>query len=88
MKALPKWQKLKDQYRDDGLRVIMIHTQDPGVPCGEGVKGLADDVVCDAGKVSIAKWLRAHKELPASFLWSRQGHLLVNNASVEAVGDG
>ena len=43
MKAMPKWKALREQYRDQGLRVIMVHTQDPGKPCGEGVSDFADD---------------------------------------------
>ena len=67
MKAMPKWRALRDKYRDQGLRVIMVHTQDPSKPCGEGVKEFADDVICDE-KGYMAKWLRVRDELPSAFL--------------------
>jgi len=84
MKAMPKWKALREQYRDQGLRVIMVHTQDPGKPCGEGVSDFADDVICDE-KGYMANWLRVRESLPAAFLWSWQGNMLVKTGHIEKV---
>ena len=84
MQAMPKWKALREQYRDQGLRVIMVHTQDPGKPCGEGVSDFADDVVCDE-KGYMANWLRVRESLPAAFLWSWQGNMLVKTGHFEKV---
>jgi len=84
MKAMPKWRALRDKYRDQGLRVIMVHTQDPSKPCGEGVKDFADDVICDE-KGYMAKWLRVRDELPSAFLWSWQGNMLVKTGHYDKV---
>ena len=84
MEAMPKWRALRDKYRDQGLRVIMVHTQDPSSPCGEGVKDFADDVICDE-KGYMAKWLRVRDELPSAFLWSWQGNMLVKTGHYDKV---
>ena len=84
MKAMPKWKALKETYREQGLRVIMVHTQDPGKPCGEGVSDFADDVICDE-KGYMANWLRVRESLPAAFLWSWQGNMLVKTGHIDKV---
>ena len=49
MEAIPQWRELRAKYRDQGLRVVMVHTQDPEKQCGEGVSDFADDVICAHG---------------------------------------
>lgn len=86
MKAMDRWRELRAKYRDQGLRIVMVHTQDPDTQCGHGVSDFADDVICDP-KGYVANWLRVRKALPAAFLWSWQGNMLVRSGHVDRVED-
>ena len=84
MAAMPRWKALREKYREAGLRVVMVHTQDPATQCGAGVSDFADDVICDPKGYS-AQWLGVDNALPAAFLWSWQGNLLVQNGHIDEV---
>jgi len=84
MEAIPRWEKLRDKYRDRGVRIIMVHTQDAGTPSGTGVSHFADEVIDDP-KGQLANWLGAGEALPAAFVWDWQGNLLVKNGHIDEV---
>jgi hypothetical protein len=87
MEAVPRWKRLHAEHKADGLRMIVVSTRDPGGAC-QNPGWTPDEVVCDDQGV-IADSLGA-KSLPAAFLWSWQGDLLVNKGEVgrveEAIG--
>ncbi|MBI2373338.1 MAG: SUMF1/EgtB/PvdO family nonheme iron enzyme [Deltaproteobacteria bacterium] len=89
MKAVPRWKALHEKYREQGLRLVVVSTQDPDGSClNPGWN--PDDVVCDT-EGAIADAYGTAGKLPAAFLWSWQGHLLVRAghvAEVEAGIDG
>ena len=73
MDAIPRWKKLHDKYRDQGLRLIVVNTRDiSGVCVNPG--WTPDDMVCDLDGF-VADSLGA-SSLPSAFLWSWQGNLL------------
>ncbi len=83
MAAVPRWKALHEQYRDRGLRLIVVATQDPEGQClNPGWN--PDDVVCDTDG-RIARALSVGQSLPAAFLWSWQGNLLVRRGHVDEV---
>ncbi|MBI2376741.1 MAG: PEGA domain-containing protein [Deltaproteobacteria bacterium] len=83
MDAVPRWKALHERYRAEGLRLVVVSTQDPGGACAN--PGWApDEVVCDDDG-AIARALGAGDKLPAAFLWSWQGHLLADRGTVEEV---
>ena len=84
---MDRWRKLRAKYRDQGLRIVMVHTQDPDTQCGQGVSDFADDVICDP-KGYVANWLRVRKALPAAFLWSWQGNMLALKMRSSAISSG
>lgn len=83
MKAVPRWKRLHEKYRDQGLRLVVIAVQDPEGIC-KNPGWNPDDVVCDS-EGHIAQALGAGDELPAAFLWSWQGTLLVRKGHVDEV---
>ena len=83
MKAVPRWKALHERYRSEGLRLVVIATQDPQAGCVNPGWN-PDEVVCDEEGV-IAEALGAGDRLPAAFLWSWQGRLLVRNGHVDGV---
>ena len=82
MAAIPRWKALHDKYRDQGLRLVVVNTQDPGGQCG-APGWTPDDMVCDLSG-AVAGSLGA-KKLPAAYLWSWQGKLLSSAGHVEDV---
>lgn len=83
MEAVPRWKTLHDKYRDKGLRLVVVATQDPEAGCVNPGWN-PDDVICD-DEGHIAKALGAGQSLPAAFLWSWQGNLLVRKGHVGEV---
>ena len=82
MEAVPKWRALHERHRKDGLRLIVVATQDPQGGCVNPGWN-PDDVVCDDEGVLSERF--GATKLPAAFLWSWQGHLLVDKGHVEDV---
>ena len=81
MEAVPKWKALHDRYRSRGLRLVVVSTQDPEGGCASP-GWTPDDLVCDDDGF-LAKRFGAGRRLPAAFLWSWQGNLLVDRGHVE-----
>ena len=83
MKAVPRWKKLHEKYRDRGLRLVVVSVQDPDGTCVNPGWN-PDDIVCDdEGHLSDA--MKVGNNLPAAFLWSWRGNLLVRRGHVEDV---
>ena len=83
MAAVPRWKALHDEYRNQGLRLVVIATQDPEAGCTNPGWN-PDDVVCDDDG-AVARALGAADRLPSAFLWSWQGNLLVKRGHVGEV---
>ncbi len=83
MAAVPRWRELHERYRAEGLRLVVIATQDPEAGCTNPGWN-PDDVICDDDG-SLARALGAADRLPAAFLWSWQGNLLVKKGHVDEV---
>ena len=83
MKAMPKWAALKDKYRKQGLRVVVVNTLDPEGGC-RGIGWAPDETVCDL-EGRIGDSFRLNGQMPAAFLWSWQGNLLVHKGHVAEV---
>jgi sulfatase modifying factor 1 len=82
MEAVPKWRALHDKYQKEGLRLIVVATQDADGACAN--PGWApDEVVCDDDGFLAERF--GATSLPAAYLWGWQGHLLANKAHVEQV---
>jgi len=82
MEAVPLWERLRRRYWDRGLRLIVVATQDPEGQC-DSPGWTPDEIVCDPDG-SIARAYHVHR-LPAAFLWSWQGNLLVRRGHVAEV---
>jgi thiol-disulfide isomerase/thioredoxin len=83
MEAMPRWKALKEQYGRQGLRVIVVNTQDPDGAC-RSLPFVPDETVCDLeGHLSDAFKLQG--KLPAAFLWNWQGNLLVSKGHIGEV---
>jgi thiol-disulfide isomerase/thioredoxin len=83
MKAMPRWKALKEKYAKQGLRVVVVNTLDPNAGC-RSLGWVPDETVCDLeGEVSERFQLKG--QLPAAFLWSWQGNLLVKAGHVDEV---
>ena len=82
-KAVPQWKALHEKYRDQGLRLVVVSVQDPDGACVNPGWN-PDDVVCDAEGRLAEAWGVGDK-LPAAFLWSWRGPLLVRKGHVEEV---
>ncbi len=83
MEAMPRWAALKEKYRKQGLRVIVVNTLDPQGGC-RGIGWSPDETVCDL-EGRVADSFRLNGQLPAAFLWSWQGNLLVQKGHVAEV---
>ena len=82
MAAVPRWKALHDRYRSQGLRLIIINTQDPNGACS--APGWApDELICDL-EGHIAEAMRV-SNLPSAFLYNWQGNTLVERAHIEEV---
>jgi formylglycine-generating enzyme len=83
MKAMPRWKALKEKYSKQGLRVVVVNTLDPNAGC-RSIGWVPDESVCDLeGEVSERFQLKG--QLPAAFLWSWQGNLLVKAGHIDEV---
>lgn len=80
--AVPRWKALHEKYASSGLRLIVIASEDPSA-CANPGGWNPDEIVCDT-KGNITKALGVDK-LPAAFLWSWQGKLLVKKGHIEQV---
>ncbi len=81
MKAVPRWKALHEKYRAQGLRLLVVSTLDPEGQC-VNPGWMPDETVCDAeGKIAEAFGLGG--KLPAAFVWSWQGNLLVSHGHVD-----
>ncbi len=83
MASVPRWKALHEKYRDDGFRLIVINTLDPGGGCS-AVPWNPDHRICDNDGF-IGKSFGVGGNLPAAFLWSWQGDLLVKKGHIETV---
>jgi len=83
MDAVPRWKALHERFRDRGLRLIVVSTRDPEGACVNPGWN-PDEMVCDP-EGDTATALRVGSRLPAAFLWSWQGHLLVRRGHVDEV---
>jgi thiol-disulfide isomerase/thioredoxin len=82
MEAVPRWKALHDRYRDKGLRLVVVAVQDDGRCVNPG--WTPDAMVCDEdGRFSQA--FKVGDKLPAAFLWSWTGKLLVQRGHVDEV---
>jgi thiol-disulfide isomerase/thioredoxin len=82
-KAVPQWKALHEKYRDQGLRLVVVSVQDPDGACVNPGWN-PDDVVCDTEGHLAEAWGVGDK-LPAAFLWSWRGPLLVRKGHVQEV---
>ena len=83
MEAVPRWKRLHEEYRDRGFRLVVVSVQDPDGTCMNPGWN-PDDIVCDdEGHLSEA--MKVGNNLPAAFLWSWRGNLLVRRGHVEDV---
>ena len=78
--AVPRWKALHDRYRDAGLRLVVIVTQDP--KGGLVNPGWTPDETIRDDDGTIADALGAQGELPSAYLWSWQGELLARQGQV------
>ena len=79
MEAVPKWRALHEKYRKDGLRLVVVATQDAQSGCAN--PGWSpDEVVCDDDGFLSERF--GAQNLPAAFLWSWQGNLLASKGHV------
>jgi ABC-type transporter MlaC component/thiol-disulfide isomerase/thioredoxin len=83
MQAMPRWEALTAKYRKQGLRVVVVSTLDAD-GCAKGLGWSPDETVCDLdGRIADSFGLSG--QLPAAFLWSWQGKLLVQKGHVDEV---
>ncbi len=66
MKAQPRWQALREKYGDEGLKVIVVNTQDP-TNCCQPPKWAHDGFVCDV-EGSVAERFGVGDKLPSALL--------------------
>ena len=83
MKAMPRWKALKEKYYRQGLRVVVVNTLDPNAGC-RSIGWVPDETVCDL-EGTVSENFQLKGQLPAAFLWSWQGNLLVKAGHVEEV---
>jgi len=82
-KAVPRWKALHEKYRNQGLRLVVVSVQDPDGACVNPGWN-PDDVVCDTEGRLAEAWGVGDK-LPAAFLWTWRGPLLVRKGHVAEV---
>ncbi len=84
MAAVPKWQRLRERYYDDGLRLVVVAVRDAkAVECAN-LAWEPDEQICDLSGTILDSFGGA-RSLPAAFLWSWQGKLLVRRGHVDVV---
>jgi len=82
-KAVPQWKALHEKYRDQGLRLVVVSVQDPDGACVNPGWN-PDDLICDSEGRLAEAW-KIGDRLPAAFLWSWTGRLLVRKGHVDEV---
>jgi thiol-disulfide isomerase/thioredoxin len=83
MDAMPRWKALKERYASQGLRIVVVNTQDPDMAC-RALPFVPDETVCDlSGRV--ADRFNVQGKLPSAFLWSWQGNVLVAKGHIDEV---
>jgi len=82
MEAVPRWKALHEKYRNQGFRLVVVNTLAPGGQC-KSVGWNPDDYVCDLDG-RIANAFGVGGGLPAAFLWSWQGNLLLRKGHIDA----
>ena len=83
MEAVPRWTRLHEQYREDGLRLVVVNTLDPQGGCSSPGWN-PDDMVCDLEGFHQER-MKVGGDLPSALLWSWQGNLLVKHGHVDEV---
>ena len=83
MASVPRWKALHEKYRDDGFRLIVINTLDPGGGCSQ-VPWNPDHRICDDDGF-VGNSFGVGGNLPAAFLWSWQGDLLVKKGHIDTI---
>jgi len=81
MKAVPKWKKLHDKYRKNGLRFIVV-SADEGL-CSKPLEWSPDLSICDTDGVFQRKY--EVNELPTSLLFSWEGNIAMRSHRVKSV---
>ena len=89
MAAVPAWKELHERYQNQGLRLLVVNTLDPEGRCVSPGWN-PNDMICDEeGFVARQLGVQTNKPgsypLPAAFLWSWQGNLLVQGGHVGEV---
>ena len=82
MDAVPRWKALHEKYGKQGFRLVVVNTLDPGGQC-KSVGWNPDGYVCDLDG-RIANAFGVGGGLPAAFLWSWQGKLLLRGGHIDA----
>ena len=81
--AVPRWRALHERYRGQGLRLLVVNTQDPDGRCiNPGWN--PDKLICDV-QGHLARQFGVGNRLPSAFLWSWRGDLLVGDGHVAQV---
>ena len=83
MEAVPRWKRLHEKYRDRGFRLVVVSVQDPDGTCVNPGWN-PDDIICD-DEGHLAEAMKVGNNLPAAFLWSWRGNLLVRRGHVDQV---
>jgi len=81
MESVPRWQELHEEYRDMGFRLVVVAVSSQGRCSSPG--WVPDKIVCDYTGEVAKSW--SATELPQAFLWTWQGKLLLEHATVEQV---
>ena len=74
MKAVPEWERLRDKYAKDGLRLVVINIDDMDNPsmC-KRLPWRPWKLLC---KPQYAEELGSGTQVPKTFIWSWQGNLI------------
>ncbi len=83
MDAMPRWKALREKYASQGLRVVVVNTQDPDGGC-RALPFVPDEAVCDL-EGHVADAFKLQGKLPAAYLWSWQGNLLVSKGHIDEI---
>jgi thiol-disulfide isomerase/thioredoxin len=82
MDAVPRWEALRKRRQRDGLKLVVVN-HEPTKPGCPRLPWRPDENICDLkGEIGTAFGFRS---LPAAYLWSWQGNLLVEGDHIDAV---
>ena len=82
VKAIPKWEALRQKYGAQGLRLVAVAVNDQEALC-EQLPWTPDKIVCDTDRAVATRF--GVEGLPAAFLWNWQGEMLGNRIHPEDV---